>query len=54
VELRDPGQGERSQFERPNWIARAPEGACGRPVFNRTATLKDPWTRIEKKQQPDG
>jgi glutaminyl-tRNA synthetase len=46
--------GERFQFERVGYFAVDPESSPGRPVFNRTTTLKDPWARIEKKQQPGG
>jgi glutaminyl-tRNA synthetase len=42
--------GERFQFERVGYFAVDPDSTPGRLVFNRTATLKDPWTRIEKKQ----
>jgi len=44
--------GERFQFERVGYFAVDPDTAAGRPVFNRTVTLKDSWAKIEKKQQP--
>jgi glutaminyl-tRNA synthetase len=42
--------GERFQFERNGYfIADAVDSAPGRPVFNRTVTLKDTWAKIEQK-----
>lgn len=41
---------ERYQFERLGYFALDPDSQPGRPVFNRTITLKDTWTRIEKKR----
>jgi len=46
--------GLRFQFERVGYFAIDPDSTSARPVFNRTTTLKDPWARIEKKQQPGG
>jgi glutaminyl-tRNA synthetase len=39
--------GERFQFERIGYFAVDPDTTPGRPVFNRTVTLKDAWARIE-------
>jgi glutaminyl-tRNA synthetase len=35
------------QFERLGYFCVDRESAPGRPVFNRTVTLKDTWARIE-------
>jgi glutaminyl-tRNA synthetase len=41
--------GERFQFERQGYFCVDPQRtADGRPVFNRTVTLRDTWARIEK------
>ncbi|HWB29759.1 MAG TPA: glutamine--tRNA ligase/YqeY domain fusion protein [Vicinamibacterales bacterium] len=36
------------QFERLGYFAADPDSRPGQPVFNRTVTLKDTWSRIEK------
>jgi glutaminyl-tRNA synthetase len=41
--------GTRYQFERLGYFCSDADGAPGRPVFNRTVTLKDSWARIESK-----
>ncbi len=43
--------GDRFQFERLGYFCADPDGRPGAPVFNRTATLKDSWAKIEKKQR---
>jgi glutaminyl-tRNA synthetase len=40
--------GTRVQFERLGYFCVDPDTAAGRPVFNRTVTLKDSWAKIEK------
>jgi glutaminyl-tRNA synthetase len=40
------------QFERLGYFCVDPDSSRGRPVFNRTVTLRDSWARIEKKQSP--
>jgi glutaminyl-tRNA synthetase len=41
--------GSRWQFERNGYFCADPvDSAPGRPVFNRTVTLRDTWARIEK------
>jgi len=40
--------GTRYQFERQGYFCVDPESAEGRPVFNRTVTLRDAWAKIEK------
>jgi glutaminyl-tRNA synthetase len=42
--------GERFQFERLGYFAVDPDSGAGRPVFNRTVTLRDSWAKIEKAQ----
>jgi glutaminyl-tRNA synthetase len=42
--------GQTFQFERMGYFTADPDSRPGRPVFNRTVTLKDAWARIEKKQ----
>ena len=41
--------GEFVQFERTGYFTVDPDSTAGKPVFNRTVTLKDTWTRIENK-----
>ena len=45
--LGDAPPGTRVQFERLGYFAVDPDSRPGRPVFNRTVTLKDAWARIE-------
>jgi glutaminyl-tRNA synthetase len=40
--------GSRFQFERLGYFAVDPDSQPGAPVFNRTVTLKDSWSKIEK------
>jgi glutaminyl-tRNA synthetase len=45
--------GERYQFERLGYFCVDPDSAPGKPVFNRTVTLKDTLAKIEKRgKQP--
>jgi glutaminyl-tRNA synthetase len=39
--------GERFQFERLGYFCLDPESTPGKPVFNRTVTLKDAWQKIQ-------
>ena len=48
--LAEATPGQTFQFERMGYFAADPDSRPGRPVFNRTVTLKDAWARIEKKQ----
>ncbi len=41
--------GERIQFERVGYFCADKDSKPGNPVFNRIATLKDSWSKIEKK-----
>ncbi|MFM9597152.1 hypothetical protein ACKI1O_48290, partial [Streptomyces scabiei] len=44
--------GARFQFERLGYFCADPETAPGAPVFNRTVTLRDTWSKIEKATRP--
>jgi glutaminyl-tRNA synthetase len=35
------------QFERLGYFAADPDSTPGRPVFNRTLTLKDTWAKVQ-------
>jgi len=39
---------DRFQFERLGYFCVDPDTAAENPVFNRTATLRDPWAKIQK------
>jgi glutaminyl-tRNA synthetase len=41
--------GEVVQFERLGYFCLDPDAAVGRPVFNRTVTLRDTWARVRAK-----
>jgi glutaminyl-tRNA synthetase len=41
----------RYQFERLGYFCVDPAGAEGKLIFNRTATLRDPWAKIQKAQE---
>ena len=43
--------GNRFQFERLGYFSLDPVSKPGRPVFNRTVTLRDSWKKIEKAQR---
>ena len=45
--------GETVQFERLGYFCADPDSRPGRPVFNRTLTLKDTWVKIQAKGQQD-
>jgi glutaminyl-tRNA synthetase len=59
IALAEGAMGERSlataapgdffQFERLGYFSRDPEVSGGKPVFNRSVSLKDSWAKIEKK-----
>ncbi|MGE5682453.1 MAG: glutamine--tRNA ligase/YqeY domain fusion protein [Bacillota bacterium] len=42
--------GTRYQFERQGYFCVDPDSIPGKPVFNRTVTLRDSWAKIEKTQ----
>ena len=41
--------GTRYQFERLGYFCVDPDSGSGRPVFNRTVTLRDTWAKIERR-----
>jgi len=43
--------GFRCQFERLGYFCADSDASAGRPVFNRTVTLRDTWAKIEKTQK---
>lgn len=47
--LAEAEPGERYQFERKGYFSVDPDSKPGRLVFNRTATLRDPWEKIKKR-----
>lgn len=47
--LADAKLGDNIQFERTGYFCLDPDSRPGKPVFNRTVTLKDSWSKIEKK-----
>jgi glutaminyl-tRNA synthetase len=47
--LADAKVGEKFQFERQGYFCVDPDSSAGRLVFNRAASLKDTWAKIEKK-----
>ena len=47
--LADPEAGDTVQFERLGYFAADPDSKPGRPVFNRTLTLKDTWAKVQAK-----
>ncbi len=49
--LAGAASGTRYQFERQGYFCVAPDSSDGKPVFNRTVSLRDSWARIEKAQQ---
>jgi glutaminyl-tRNA synthetase len=49
--LRDAKPGTRYQFERLGYFCVDPDSVPGRPVFNRTVSLRDTWAKIERTQQ---
>jgi glutaminyl-tRNA synthetase len=47
--LRDATPGASYQFERLGYFCVDPDSSPGKPVFNRTVTLRDTWAKIEKR-----
>jgi glutaminyl-tRNA synthetase len=43
--------GQRIQFERIGYFCLDPDSQPGRPVFNRTTTLKDTWAKIQQREE---
>jgi glutaminyl-tRNA synthetase len=52
--LADVKPGERFQFERQGYFSVDPDSREGRPVFNRTVSLRDSWAKIEKAANAQG
>ena len=52
--LADAPPGTRAQFERMGYFCVDPDSVRGRPVFNRTVTLRDTWAKIEKSLKQEG
>jgi glutaminyl-tRNA synthetase len=46
--LRDAAVGSRYQFERTGYFSVDPDSSPGRPIFNRTVSLRDSWAKVEK------
>ncbi len=46
--------GQRFQFERLGYFCVDPDSTDGRLIFNRTATLRDTWGKLEKKMRQGG
>jgi len=46
--LAESEPGDKFQFERNGYFCADPDGRPGKPVFNRTVTLRDTWAKIEK------
>ena len=49
--LKDPQPLARYQFERLGYFCVDPDTTADNLIFNRTVTLKDPWGKLQKKQQ---
>jgi glutaminyl-tRNA synthetase len=49
--LRDAAPGTRYQFERLGYFCVDPDSASGRLVFNRTISLRDTWSKIERRDK---
>ncbi|HEY5474543.1 MAG TPA: hypothetical protein VIK32_15315, partial [Candidatus Limnocylindrales bacterium] len=45
--LADAELGTTYQFERLGYFALDPDSTPGRPVFNRTVTLRDTWAKVQ-------
>jgi glutaminyl-tRNA synthetase len=50
-DLASPATGGRYQFLRTGYFCADPDSQPGKPVFNRTVTLKDTWAKVEKGQK---
>ncbi len=51
--LADAPVGETVQFERLGYFCADPDSRPGKPVFNRTLTLKDTWVKLQAKGRHD-
>jgi glutaminyl-tRNA synthetase len=52
--LKDAAPLARYQFERLGYFCTDPDTSSEKLIFNRTATLRDPWARIQKAKQKQG
>ena len=43
--------GSRFQFERQGYFCVDPDSSGGKPIFNRTVSLRDSWAKIERRQK---
>jgi len=50
--LKGAAPGTRYQFERLGYFCVDPDSTPGKPVFNRTVSLKDAWAKMEKTPPP--
>jgi glutaminyl-tRNA synthetase len=41
--------GENVQFERQGYFCVDPDSRDGKPIYNRTVSLKDTWAKIEQR-----
>jgi glutaminyl-tRNA synthetase len=49
--LKEAANGERYQFERHGYFCvDMRDSKPGKPIFNRTVSLKDTWSKLEKKK----
>ena len=46
--LASPQSGDKFQFERVGFFSTDPDSTSDLPVFNRTVSLRDTWSKIEK------
>ncbi len=44
--------GDRFQFERQGYFCVDPDSSPGRPVFNRTVSLRDSWAKVGRRAKP--
>jgi glutaminyl-tRNA synthetase len=52
LSLGEARPGSRWQFERLGYFCLDPDSRRGAPVFNRTATLRDPWAKLQQAGKP--
>jgi glutaminyl-tRNA synthetase len=52
--LADATAGDAFQFERLGYFCADRDGLPGKPVFNRTATLRDTWAKVAKQSGSGG
>jgi glutaminyl-tRNA synthetase len=51
--LSEAEPGQYWQFERTGYFTADPDSTAGKPVFNRTVSLRDTWARIERNKTGD-